>query len=184
MDVTPSPHPPKTNDLQNSSGVPKKLDTTIINKIQTITDIKLENADIILSMDVSICNRQMRFLVDSGAHASMLKSSCLKSNVLYYPQIRYCMVGINGPNNSIQTHGATFGNITINNINLKQQFQIAGDNIHMSYDGILGMDFLLFHKAIMDLENMKLSILLPISHNLYEADERHMFEKTHPKSKK
>lgn len=94
------------------------------------------------------------------------------------------MVGINGPNSAIQTHGATFGNLTINNIKIKQQFQIAGNDIHLAYDGILGMDFLCTYKAIIDMEHMKLTILLPKNHNLYEFNERQMFEKSNPQIQK
>lgn len=144
----------------------------------------MEKLDTILSAYVSICKREIKFLIDSGAHASMLKSKCLGSNVIYYPQIKYGMVGINGPNSAIQTHGATFGNITINGINLKHQFQIAGDDIHLAYDGILGMDFLYIYKAIIDMENMKLTVLLPKSHNLYEFEERQMFENSNSQIQK
>lgn len=184
MDATTPTHPPESH-LNNK--IEKKQECEVnsaINKIQTIADITLEKSDIVLSADVSICKNQMKFLIDSGAHASMIKASCLSSNVLYYPQIRYCMVGINGPNSAIQTHGATFGNLTINNIKLKHQFQIAGNEIHLNYDGILGMDFLWLYKAIIDIENMKISILLPINHNLYEFVERQMFEKANPQIQK
>lgn len=149
-----------------------------INKIQTITDIKIENMDVVWTSFVSICKGQIKLLIDCGAHASLLKSKCLGSNVIYNPQIKYSMVGINGPKSAIQTRGATFCNITVNNIKIKQQFQIAGEEIHLAYDGILGMDFLNTYKAIIDMENLKLSILLPINHNLYEYNERQMFEKS------
>lgn len=56
----------------------------------------------------------------------MLKSKCIGSNVIYYPQIKYGMVGINGPNSAIQTHGATFGNITINKIKIKINSKLLG----------------------------------------------------------
>lgn len=180
VDAKTPTHPPKSqpdNEIEN--GV-----NPLINKIQIVTDIKLEKSDIVMIANVSICKQPMKFLIDCGAHASMIKSTLLNSNVLYYPQIRYCMVGINGPNSAIQTHGATFGNISINNIKIKQQFQIAGDNIHLNYDGILGMDFLWIYKAIIDIESMKLTINLPINHNMYEFNERQTFEKMNPQIQK
>lgn len=186
MDASTSTHPPQTQlqtQLQTDNKIKNEINP-LINKIQIVADIKIEKLDIILIANVSICNQPMKFLIDSGAHASMIKSTRLNSNVLYYPQIRYCMVGINGPSSAIQTHGATFGNISINMIKLKQQFQIAGDDIHLNYDGILGMDFLLNYRAIIDMENIKITILLPINHNMYEFNERQMFDKLNPKIQK
>lgn len=178
MDAITPPHPPNFELNSNTENIIENNTNKAITKIQIISEIQFEKSDITMIANVSICNKPTKFLIDSGAHASMIKATCLKSNVIYYPQIRYCMVGINGPKSAIQTHGATFGNISINNIKLKQQFQIAGDDIHLSYDGILGMDFLWSHKSILDLENMKITILLPINHNMYEFDERQMFENT------
>lgn len=184
MDAAPAQHPPQAHSNNNIQNLNENEANVLVNKIQIIVDIRVENMDIVLSAIVSICNKEMNFLIDSGAHASMIKSKYIRSNVLYYPQIKYNMVGINGPTNAIQTHGATFGNITINNIKLKQQFQIAGDNIHLNYDGVLGMDFLHTYRTITDLENMKLTLLLPISHNMYEYGERQMFERANSHIKK
>lgn len=176
MDASPLMHPPKSAVNENTVPQPE----IPINKIQTVTNINIENNDVVWTSFVSICNRQTKLLIDSGAHASLLKSNCLGSNVIYYPQIKYNMVGINGPNSAIQTQGATFCNITANGIKIKQQFQIAGNEIHLAYDGILRMDFLNAYKAIIDMENLKLSIVLPINHNLYEFAERQTFEKANP----
>lgn len=180
VDAVPFSHspeqPPKTEQQRTNEN---PIDMPI-HKIQTICDIKIEKMDITLMANISICKKPLKLLIDCGSHASMIKSRCLSSNVLYYPQIKYCMVGINGPSSAIQTHGATFGNIKINDIQIKQQFQIAGDDIHLAYDGIIGMDFLCIYRAIIDLENSKLSILLPMNHNLYEFNERQMFEKMNP----
>lgn len=180
MEATPTTHPPEQTQLTKCERNTQSLAILPVHKIQTVTNIRIENMDIILTAFVSICNRQLDFLIDCGAHASMLKSTCLGTNVIYYPQIKYSMVGINGPKNAILTHGATYGNITINCIKLKQQFQIAGEDLHLSYDGILGMDFLMAHKAITDIENLKPSLLLPKNHNLHEFDERQTFEKSNP----
>lgn len=177
MDATTPAHPPEKRQIECDKTNAVAINEPI-NKIQTITDIQIEKMDITLTAIVSICNKPLKLLIDSGAQASMIKTKCLNSNVTYYPQIKYCMVGINGPKSAIQTHGATFGNIKINEIKIKQQFQLAGDDIHLAYDGILGMDFLCHYRAIIDLENAKLSILLPMNHNLYEFEERQMFEKS------
>lgn len=42
------------------------------------------------------------------------------------------MIGINGLESAIKTHGATLGNIILNGIKLRQQMQIAGDDLHLN----------------------------------------------------
>lgn len=62
---------------------------------------------------------------------------------------------------------------------MKTQFQIADERMQLNYDGILGSDFLLKYETIIDLNKMTISAILPLWHNMYEVDERHMFERSH-----
>lgn len=107
----------------------------------------------------------------------MIKSSRLNSNIIYYPKVRYNLTGISGPDNPIKTHGATYGNIIFGGIKLKQQMQIAGDDLYLNYDGILGIDFLRQYNATICIRDLSLRLLLPPWHELYEAHERQQFEK-------
>lgn len=59
----------------------------------------------------------------------------------------------------------------MNGIKFKHQFQIAGEEIFLNFDGILGMDFLNMYKSNIDLESLKITSLLPPRHNLYESPE-------------
>lgn len=163
--------PPKT--FQHTAATSK----TCINEIAVESKITVENSDITIIAKISICNRPTKFLVDTGGHTTMIKSKCLKSNILYYPEIRFCLVGINGPNNTVKTHGAAYGNIVLGNIKLKQQFQIAGDQIYLNYDGILGLDFMTAYTSIINLRNMTITNFLPHWHELYEQNEREDFDK-------
>lgn len=167
---------PVANEPKKKQVYEKMPEITPKSKIYVQNIVQLENNDVVMLVNISICSRQVKLLVDCGAHASMLKSTCIRGNVLYYPEIRYCLIGINGPERSIKTHGAAFGNILINSIALKQQFQIAGDDIYLNYDGILGMDFLNSYKVKIDIESMRLTSLLPVWHNMYEMQERQKFE--------
>lgn len=181
MDAVPQQHPPKkpveikNQRNKNIENIPNEPN---INKITIIDSIFEENSDIVITVDVSICNKPVKLLVDSGAHATMLKSSAIKSNILYYPQVKYAMVGINGPSSSITTHGAAYGNVVMNGVKMKTQFQIADSRMHLNYDGILGLDFLRNYNAIINMSKMTLSVTLPPWHNMYEIEERHMFEKS------
>lgn len=173
--LTPSSHPPK---ITNTTVEGTEIDS--INSIAVENPIIIENSDITLSVEISICKKPVKLLVDTGAHASILSSKLILSNVLYYPDVKYCLVGINGPGNTVKTHGAAYGNITLCGVKLKHQFQIAGDDIYLNYDGILGLDFLYVFKANIDLWAMKLTCWLPPWHNIYELNERSEFENNYP----
>lgn len=135
-------------------------------------------------MDISVCGERIKTLVDSGAHASMIKSCHIIQDTLYYPQVKFGLVGISGPGSSVQTRGATYGNIAQCGVKMKHQFQIADENVHLNYDGILGSDFLSLYKSNIDYENLKIRNILPKWHNLYEKAERQKFEMENPQLSK
>lgn len=180
VDVETTAHPPKK--LQITDKIKEKIKskadniTDCINIIYVQRNIEREGSNWLITTVVSVCEKPIKFLIDTGAHASMIAAKHIKSKVLYYPKIQYCLVGINGPKNSVRTLGATYGNIIVNGVKLNQQFQIAGDEIHLGYDGILGFDFL--HKFGVDLNllTLKMTFLLPENHDLYEHEERMTFE--------
>lgn len=89
MPLTHSPEQPPKIEKKTPNETSTKIP---MNKIQTISDIGEEKMDLIWVVRVSICNKPIKFLIDCGSHTSMLKSKCLMSNILYYPQIRYCML--------------------------------------------------------------------------------------------
>lgn len=176
-----SKHPPEKMNVKHKFD---NAHSDTVNSIAIENKINLENSDITIVAEISICNQRVKLLIDTGAHASMICSKRIKSNILYYPHIKYCLVGINGPGNTVKTHGAAYGNIVLNGIKLKHQFQIAGDEIYLNYDGILGLDLLWAYKAKIDLDELKITHRLPPWHNIYELHERSEFEKNYPNLQK
>lgn len=185
-------HPPEKlpPDKQKTKNIAPKMEHSqrktefssenIINKISVESELKQEGSDFTWEVQISICNGSTNVLVDSGAHASMIRSSKVKRNTLYYPQIKYGLIGISGPKSSVQTHGAAYANITSNGVKMKHQFQIAGKEVYLSHDGIIGSDFLDLYKSQLDFGNLKIKNTLPPWHNLYEITERQEFEKKNP----
>lgn len=165
---------PETNPSKHD--IPKENHIKI-NAILTECNLTIKNKDPTITVNVSICDAPITFLVDTGANASMITSKFLKTNVLYYPNVRYCLTGINGPSNPVKTLGAVYANISIANLKLNHQFQIAGQDIHMGHGGILGFDFLLFYHANISLYRATITFFLPPNHVLYEHEERVNFER-------
>lgn len=183
-------HPPKkfpqipirvANLATNESSAIKNkvVKSSISNQIKIISverNLMAFGSDLVIEVEFSVCKTRVRLLVDTGAHASIIAAKHIKSNVLYYPKIRYCLIGINGPTSQIKTLGATYGNIVISNIELNHQFQIAGEDIHLEYDGIVGNDFLLKYGAVINMHAKTISFVLPFNHDMYEVDTMTKFE--------
>lgn len=161
----------QNNETQSTAQVANNI--KIIRVERCLTSI---GSDLVMEVEFSVCNKRVTLLVDTGAHACIIAAKHIKSNVLYYPKIKYCLVGINGPNSPIKTLGATYGNIVVCGVGLNHQFQIAGEDIHLEYDGIVGNDFLLKFGAIIDTYDKKISFILPSNHEVYENKTRMEFE--------
>lgn len=196
VDAQPTTHSPekpiseKMTSINNASKIEIKdgksansSDNTI-NRISVESELKEDGSDFTWEAEISICDGPVKFLVDSGAHASMIRATKINRNTLYYPKIKYGLIGIAGPKSTVQTYGAAFGSITSCGIQIKHQFQIAGKDVYLNYDGIIGSDFLKLHKSVMDFERLKMKNTLPPWHSLYETAEREEFERKHPKLKK
>lgn len=152
------------------------------NRIALLTEIGYENKDFTYTGPISISSNNVKFLIDGGAHTSMVRPGIIKERVLYYPDIRYKLVGINGPENTIKTLGAIFGFLMINGVRVQQQFQIASEEMHLQYDGILGSDFQRHYGTILDAGNLLMTVTLPPGHELYEEAQRVDFEKNRSSS--
>lgn len=153
-----------------------QLKSDNLKKISVERKLAKNGADLVIHLEFSVCKTPVTLLIDTGAHASIIASKHIKSNVLYYPCIKYCLVGINGPSNQVKTLGATYGNIVVSHVKMNHQFQIAGDEIHLEYDGIIGNDFLSKYGSIIDIHSEKITFNLPENHEMYEFDTRMKFE--------
>lgn len=147
-----------------------------INLIYVERKMRKLNSDLVITVSISVCEKPVTLLVDSGAHACILAAKTIRSNVIYYPKNKYCLVGISGPNQSVKTLGATYGNVMMAGVKLNNEFQIAGDDVHLDHDGIIGLDLLLKYGAVIDCCMLKIKFMLPRSHELYELKERKTFE--------
>lgn len=107
---------------------------------------------------------ELNFLVDTGASVSIIFSKYLKPNQVVNSQQIVKINGINGYTHSI---GTAIIDLQIQNYLVNQKFLVVSSS-DTNFHGILGTDFLLKHKAIINYENFSLS--LSINNNFFTVD--------------
>lgn len=165
------------NECENKSMKKKsRVNVNDVKKISVEREMSKNGVDLIIHLELSVCKSRVTLLIDTGAHASIIAAKHIKSNVIYYPCIKYCLVGINGPGSQVKTLGAAYGNLVVGHVKMNHQFQIAGEEIHLEYDGIIGNDFLNKFRSVIDMHFNTITFTLPHNHELYELSTRKKFE--------
>ena len=82
---------------------------------------------------------KLKFLVDTGADVSLIKSDKLNGEGTYDPDKAIFLQGI-GPNN-IQSFGTTICSVRFGKLDLTHEFHLVSKTLNLKYDGILGNDF-------------------------------------------
>lgn len=94
---------------------------------------------------VSINEKNLRFLVDTGASISLIRYDCLPSNFTFTGET----VQLKGITGNISNKGIVKLNILIGHFQKQHKFCVI-DNIECSVDGILGIDFFQQSNASID----------------------------------
>lgn len=96
-----------------------------------------------LHCSVSPSDKPLRFLVDTGAEISLIKLQSLKQGIRIFAKKAIELVGISSSSNNVQTLGTCNAELIINDRKVYHPFQVInGNDVNLSQDAILGMDFL------------------------------------------
>ncbi|CAB0029249.1 unnamed protein product, partial [Trichogramma brassicae] len=101
-----------------------------------------------------IKKRDCNILVDTGSDLNLLKISRVSENALIDTQKLYTLYGIS--DGIVATQGRTNNNITLGGA--KCLVNIVDDNFPISFDGILGMEFLREQQAVLSFKENELVI--------------------------
>ncbi|KAF0688758.1 Uncharacterized protein FWK35_00034540, partial [Aphis craccivora] len=101
--------------------------------------------------------KELNLLVDTGSQVNILKIDCLQGQLIIYETQKINLRGIH--EELIQTIGRISIPIIITNKNIDTEFYVVGMQFPILKDGILGHEFLLKNKVMVDVANNRLIIL-------------------------
>lgn len=109
-----------------------------------------------MSLGIDASNQNNSFLIDSGAEISLIKVENIKTTELINIQEKCNITGINLE--TIETLGtiSTFLNLP-NGIKIPHKFQIVPQDLPIPTDGILGRDFLVNYRCMIDYDTWTLT---------------------------
>lgn len=131
-------------------------------------ELLIENCEIKIKLNLSIAQRPITMIVDSGSMLTLLSSNVVHPETIYYPHRKVNLIGINGDKSSIQSMGLAFGSFRMADFELKQEFQIVNETVNLNSDGLLGFDFLRRYGAKLNLLDDIIELTLPPDHEAYE----------------
>lgn len=101
---------------------------------------------------------EFKFLIDTGASLSLIKTDKLKLTKLFYDSSE--IVTLNGlsPNCPINTAGSVILDPSIHDKSFKIKFHIVEHQNNIPFDGLIGNDFLKEEEAQIDLNKLELRI--------------------------
>lgn len=129
------------------------------------TKFILDSKDTSIFCDLEISDyANLIFTIDTGAMTSIIKSGRIRQGTKVCrdsTQFRGLV-----KNHHVQSIGKITTNLTIDNENIKHTFYIIKDDINLSNDGILGLDFLKTYKAKINYNKSEMKMQFPIYANI------------------
>lgn len=127
-----------------------------------------------LTLNISIAKRPVTFIVDTGSMVTLLSEEIVKSDTMIFPNRKIKIYGIAGV--ALHTMGVAYGRIKLENQLLTAQFHIVDKSFKLQADGLLGMDFLDYWRANLNLFADQISLLLPPYHEAYDPENKYREE--------
>lgn len=118
-----------------------------------------ENGAPYLIVKTNLCERPLKFLIDTGASLSLIANDLIGESILrkkYFINL----YGLVGKEISVSTEGIIYAILTLGNQYLDMTFHVIDRKYAGPGDGYLGYDFLSLYKTDIDLEKMSIQIKL------------------------
>lgn len=136
-------------------------------------EIFTENRAPYIILNTNLCERPLKFLIDTGAAISLVaKNSIGENNNLIKYEIN--VFGIMGKEMSVKTEGMIHGIFEINGQFLSTMLHVIDSKFAGPADGYLGYDFLCPYKITIDMNKMCLKINLKNLTSQQEAKNKTM----------
>lgn len=135
--------------------------------------ISLDFTDFV-TIPCNLSDHDCTFLVDSQADISILKINSLSYELQYDTSERIRIKGVTGA--TVQSLGTTLVYLHMNNISIQHKFHLVDDNISIPTDGIIGKDFIRYHRCCIDYDEMSFKfpnygLTIPISSELLDGSK-------------
>lgn len=130
------------------------------------------------TLHLSNATRPVRFLIDSGACLCFVSSNIIKPHTPVDTTKTVIVTSATG--HSVNTIALLHDTIFFNDMTFVHEFNLFNENLPIAADGILGMDFFLKFKAILNFSMSTFDLVIPISqqvsHSIEDDDSRLSFQ--------
>lgn len=121
----------------------------------------MQQDQILLKSETSISKRPVTYLIDSGSSVSLIDGKLLKNGT---PISRSNTIKLkSATGHSAQSIALTTAQLLLENAEIGQTFHVFDQSMPLSYDGILGWDFIFNNLCIIDFDSGYIEIKIPIN---------------------
>lgn len=132
------------------------MNTENDSKTKNIFSLNLNCSDFLI-LECSDFYGQKTFILDTQADISVIKLQSLKANVFIDDAEG---IRIHGVTDGVtESFGTINTEILINDLELTHTFHVVPDNFCIPSDGIIGKDFIRYHKCTLDYESNTISFM-------------------------
>lgn len=141
-------------------------DDFLLKLIQSSQMLEIVDRHVFLTLYISLAKRPVKFLVDTGATLTFMKSKLLQ--IGSYVQVTEVTTFYGVAGFPLFTLGAVFAHFMFDRYKLPIKIGIVDESVRLNADGILGMDFLEKYAAIIDIDAATITLTIPVDHEAYE----------------
>lgn len=134
--------------------------------------ICIENNEAFITLHSTNTKQSIKFLIDSGASLSFISANLIKNGAIVDYTNTVNVTSATG--HSTKTIATINDIIHVDGTDLRHEFHIFNQNIPINADGILGMDFFVKFKCVLNVSTSTFTFSTPVStecvENAFSAD--------------